>query len=249
MPFTFEKPIIFIRNTIDGYHFFTDGNYYSSLLERYLTLEGFFLGAIAVILIYLSGAGENKKSGFFRSLAIIALLNSLGAVYNLITGDLTIQQSYNYSSNVFELAANPIAGVILTLIIYSCYKGHGKNAFCFGLITYAVSLLMFNGSVGSDLELLLIFRALTLGFACVLMIKPKYFYISFIVYIGHYLFFKVAWFFMVQGIYEIQAITVKALLPVLRLLAPDLWIFAVILIMSIVYERAVLTVEKAVVTT
>lgn len=245
----FETAMAYIRNYIYGYHFFIDESYYSGLWNRYFTAAGFFLGAIAVVLIYLSGAGKNKKSGFFRSLAIIALLNSLGAVYDVISRNLIVQQNYNYNSNVFELAANPIAGIILVLVIYSCYRGYIGNAFCFGLITYAVSLLMFNVFVNSDSAGFLIFRALTLGFACMLMTKPKYFYNSFIIYIVYYLIFKWIQIFIVQGIFASQTITVEIVLTTLRLLVPDLLIFMVILVVSIIYERAVLTVKKTVVAT
>ena len=247
----FQTALNNILNYISRYSFFANGNYYSSLWNKYFTVAGFFLGGTAVVFIYLAGAGENKKSGFFRSLAIIALLNSMGAIYNMLCGNPVFQQGAASGISVYEMAANPISGVILALVIFSCYKGNIGNAFCFGMITYGVTLLMFNVfiSVSPALIIFFVLRAIILGLVCMLLTRPKYFYSSLIVFISYYLISKIAQIFLVSAIFEGRVFSTELVFDTLNILVPDLIIFGVVLVVSIIYERAVLTVKKTTVMT
>ena len=245
-----EGIVEFFREYIMQYSIFADGSYYSQLWSRYYNVVGFFLGAALVILIYFAGAGENKKSGFFRSLAIIALLNSLAGIYGTVASALgsgQMAESYYY---LFDLAANPIAGTILALVVYSCYKGHLPQVFCFGLATYGVTLLMFNVFVNArsaELALFLVARAAILGLICMWMTKLKNFYTSFIVFTSFFLISKFIGQFVIHIAFidEIgRVFSQEFVFDALRTLIPDGIILGVVLTISIVYEKAVLTVKK-----
>ena len=174
----------------------------------------------------------------------------MGAIYNLICN--TPLQDFNSQMNAFELAVNPIAGAILALVIFSCYKGNIGNAFCFGLSTYAVTLLMFNvftNSYSPTFCKFLVLRALILGLVCMLLTKPKYFYSSFIIFISYYLICKIVQFFLTQAVFENHVFSIGLVWDTLWMLLPDFIIYMVILFISIIYERAVLTVKKSAVTT
>jgi hypothetical protein len=230
------------------YTTFAKGSYYEHLWERYFNVAGFFLGAILVTLIYFAGIGENKKISFFRSLAIIALLNSLSGIYGAFNSALGIERMTDKYYHLFNLAANPISGLILALVVYSCYKEELANVFCFGMVTYGITLLMFNvfTDTRAELVLFLLARAVILGLICMWMTKTNYFYTCFIIFISFFLLTKIVGEFVINIAYidEIGRTSLPELIfDTMRILIPDSIILGLVLTISIVYERAVLTVK------
>lgn len=240
-----ETAIDYVQVFLYRYSFFIDANYYYNIWERYFNVSGFLSGAIIVVLIALAGA-DNKKTGFIRTLAIIAFINSIGYVYYMICSYFDIFEYYGWL-DTYDLVVNPVSGAVIVLVIYSCYKGKAKNAFYFGVITYGVSFIMYGFSVDIDiLGLFIVLRTVVLGLVCMLLIRPGYFYSSFIIFAAYYLIFRAIHVLITEGIGSSMFSSVSYIIGIL---IPDLIIFAVILAVSIIYERAVLTVKKPAVTT
>ena len=244
----------FIRGYIYNYSYLLDGRYYSYLWDRYYTVAGFFLGAAAVLLVFFADYERYRSKSstvirFIRSLALIALLNSMGPIYNLVLGYPIYQQSFLYGRGfyIFDAAANPIAGAILTLVVFSSFKRQGKNAFCFGTAVYAVTLLMFNvfSSYQAELWVFLVLRAVCLGFICIAFTKLKYYHISLIIFTAYYFVAKTIQMMITQTMYSGQSLSVNMVISNLRTFVPDLIIFAVIFAVAIIYERAVLAGSRA----
>jgi len=248
------------------------------LWDMYFNVAGFIVGSITVLLIFFAGVSEGKFAGFFRSLATVALLNSLGVIYRMAAHNIVdfgyrrgiwnqIGYMHNYVSGdmlgwlslVLDAAANPIAGAILVLIVVSCYKGrYGSsnvgNAFCLGVITYGVTILMHLYEVDAvavqvfDDGYLMFFlafniaRAILLGFVCMILTKFKNVHMGLIFFAVFFVISRAVQLLFIGGL-RYQGIGVDTGLFIGRLLAPDMIIFGLVFLVMLLYERFILTVK------
>ena len=259
----------YLMNTIDSL---------GDLWDRYFNIAGFIIGGVTILLIYFAGASENKKSGFISSLAVIALLNSLGPIYGLLTQHVLYRfggweafyrfggwnqwqwgSYWGWQLRVFEAAVNPLAAAIIVVVVFSCYKDgryntYAGNAFCFGVITYGVALLMHYymlPMVGIRLGGFLVVRAVALGVICIFLARLKYLHTGIILFAVYFAVFRAVQFAFGLGLildFDLGFnfdFSIEIAANIGRLLVPELAAFGVIFLVFLLYERVILTVKPS----
>lgn len=251
----FKVILDYFLNFISQYSFFIRWDYYSGLFSKYFSFGGFFIGLIFVVLVYFSSAEEQKKAGFFKVLPIIAVINSCVVLTNFL--NITFGQGFGYNGieTMINAPDNIISGFILTLVISSCYRRFGGQAFLFGIATHAALPLLnysYFGYMSDGVPILhMILRVVLIGFLCLILSHRKYFFTSWIWYFGFHLLIRVAVFFLpllsdkLDGttIYTVDY-TINGAIEFLSRFTIDGVVFAVILVFAIVFEKGVLTVRS-----
>ncbi len=247
----FEEIADYFLNFISRYSYFLSWDYYGDLFLKYFSFGGFVIGCIFVLLVFFSSAGEQKKTGFFKVLLVIAVINSCTA--------LTFGQGlyYNGIGAIINAPDNIISGFILTLVISSCYRQFGGRAFLFGIVTH-VAIPMLNFSylgyymdvVDAVPSLHMKIRVVLIGFVCLIMSHRKHFFTSWIWYFGFHILIRVAVFFLPLLINCIDGVTIYTVeytlngaLEFFSRFTIDALIFAVVLVFAIVFEKGVITVR------
>lgn len=252
----FNEIVSYFLNFISQYSFFISGDYYGELFSKYFSISGFIIGFIFVLLVYFSSAEEQKKAGFFKVLPIIAVINSCTVITNFINNSFNQGFPYNGIESMINAPDNIISGFILTLVISSCYRQFGGQAFLFGIATHAALPLLnfaYFGNINDGVPILhMIVRIALVGFVCLIMSHRKHFFTSWIWYFGFHMFIRIVVFFLpllsniLDGttIYTVEYTTSGALEYLLRFTV-DSVIFVVILLFAVVFEKGVLTVSSA----
>lgn len=249
----FKNILDYLLSFVSQYSYFIDWDYYGGLFSKYFSVGGFIIGFIFVLIVYFSSAEEQKKAGFFKVLPIIAVINSCVVLSNFLNN--TFQQGFTYSGveSMLNAPDNIISGFILTLVLCSCYRRFGGQAFLFGIATHgALPFLNFayiEYMDGVSITIMVV-RVLLAGFLCLIISHRKYFYTSWIWYFGFHIFLRVGVFLipliseLVAGepLYELSY-TLETTLEYFSRFTMDTIIFAVILAFAIVFEKGVLTVK------
>lgn len=252
----FKDILDYFLNFISRYSFFVNWDYYGGLFSKYFSVGGFIIGFIFVLLVYFSSAEEQKKAGFFKVLPIIAVINSCTVLTNFMNNTFDQGFAYNGIESMINAPDNIISGFILTLVISSCYRRFGGQAFLFGIATHAaLPLLNFSyfGYMNDGVPILhMIVRVALVGFICLIMSHRKYFFTSWIWYFGFHMFIRIAVFFLpllsdsLDGttMYTVEY-SINGAIQYLSCFSVDAIIFAVILVFAIVFEKGVLPVRSA----
>lgn len=251
----FEDLLNKFLDFISQYSFFIEPSYYENLFSKYFSVVGFIIGFILVLLIYFSGIEDERISNFFRALPIIAVINSCTVIATFFDG--MFDQGLNYTGIDAMLNApdNIFSGFIITLVVISCYKEYGVQAFIFGIAANA-ALPLLNYSYFEDIEITvpllhMILRIALIGIICAIISHRKYFFTGWIWYFIFHIFIRLAVYFMPmlinayneKAIINIKEIDLTAVVEYLSQFTVDAFIFAIILFISILYEKVVLTVK------
>lgn len=230
---------------------FISGSYYGGLFERYFSFSGFIAGLIFVLLMYFSSTDRSKKTGFFKVLPFIAVINACGALLVFFGGDL--HQGYGYIGvdALYNYPDNLLSGFLLTLVICSCYRGLGRHAFLFGLATHIALPLLHFRDVSQLLDLLpffyMLLRLLLVGFVCLIISHRRYFFTAWIWYFGFHMLLRTAAYFMpllcqaldIQTLYY-PGYTLRSALRYFSGFTWDAIAFLLVLAFAIVFEKAIL---------
>ncbi len=247
----FRNILTYLRNFLSQYSYFIDGDYYGGLFSKYFSVAGFIIGFIFVLIVYFSSAEEQKKTGFFKVLPFIAVINSCAVLSKFLNA--TFHQGYSYTSveSLFNAPDNIISGFILTLVICSCYRRFGRQAFLFGIATHGALPFLNFAYIGymDDISIgIMVVRILLAGFLCLIICHRKYFYTSWIWYFGFHIFLRLGVFLLPlmselifdRTLYE-TTYTIETIIKYFSQFTMDAIIFAVILVFAIVFEKGVLT--------
>lgn len=249
----FKNILDYLLNYVSRYSYFINGDYYGSLFTKYFSFSGFIIGFIFVLIVYFSSAEKQNKAGFFKVLPIIAVINSCVVLSYIL--DTTFNQSFNYSGIelMFNAPDNIISGFILTLVLCSCYRKFGRQAFLFGIATHGALLFLnfaYIENMGEIVIVKIIIRIVLAGFLCLIISYRKYFYTSWIWYFSFHIFLRLTIFFMpllrnyISDVPLFDATyTLGSILEYLSHFIMDAIIFVIILAFAIVFEKGVLTVE------
>ena len=250
-----NKIVDYLKNFVSQYSFFIDVNYYSALFSKYFSVTGFIVGFVFVLLVYFSNPDKYKKVGFFKTLAIIALINSCSVLVAYLDDIFHIDSYYNGIESLLNAPDNIISGSILTLVIVSCYKVYSGRVFLFGMATHA-ALPMLNftyfGELSAQEIFLLLLRVILAGFLCLIISHRRYFYTSWIWYFGFHMLLRIITFLMPLTPALIYRHTVATsaeysfpyILEYFSRFSLDYAIFLVVLIFSIVFEKAVIPIKE-----
>lgn len=255
----FKDILVYFLNFISRYSFFLNWDYYDNLFSKYFSVGGFVAGFIFVILVYGLGDAEQKKAGFFKVLAIIAVINSCSVLMNFINAPfyynlfdyqgLFYYTGINTPEAMINAPDNIISGFILTLVISSCYRQFGGRAFVFGIATHAaLPLLNFSclESINNKIPIWhMIVRVVLIGFVCLIMSYRKYFFTSWIWYFGFHMLIRGILFFpsvRMSNCFEVSGI-LESFSRFISYFTIDILIFIVILAIAIIFEKGVLTVR------
>lgn len=235
------------------FSYFGSGDYYSGLLKKYFSVEGFIIGFIFVLLIYFTSSKSKKEEGFFEVLMLIAVINSSYVLIDFIYDVFSPEHRF-LTQTIFDSPDNLISGFILTLVLLSNYRRLGKGAFMFGIVTYAsLTLLNFSeiGRIDDNLFLqFLTFRIVLIGFISVFICYRRSFFTGWICYFCFHFISRAAWFFIpilqtetdLSNVYNyVLNSNIMEFIPHFTV---DAVIFAVVLGFAIVFEKAVLTVQS-----
>lgn len=247
----FKDILVYFLNFISRYSFFLNWDYYDNLFSKYFSVGGFVAGFIFVILVYGLGDAEQKKAGFFKVLAIIAVINSCSVLTNFINDSFNQGFFYNETEAMINASDNIISGFILTLVISSCYRQFGGRAFVFGIATHAaLPLLNFSclESINNKIPIWhMIVRVVLIGFVCLIMSYRKYFFTSWIWYFGFHMLVRVIVLSLPLRINSLDGMaryyTIRGILKGFSYFTIDILIFIVILAIAIIFEKGVLTVR------
>lgn len=243
------------RNYLLGHTYFITGEYYERLFTTYFSVTGFLVGlAFLAIVFFATGKEGDKRTGFFKVVPFVAVINSCGILMDFLNGVFHQSVTYSRYQLLFPAPDNIISGFLLTLVICSCYRGTPGYAFLFGLATHgALSFLnyMVLPHMGRLSLILLGMRVLLAAVVCAVISGRKYFYTGWIWYFGFHMFLRVAVYLvplaqmMVYGtpLKELPY-TVEGVLGYLSQFAMDGVIFLAVLGFAIVFEKAVLTVKE-----
>lgn len=253
----FYKVLDYLKNFISQYSFFVNWDYYKNLFAKYFSVAGFIIGLIFVLLIWFSSPDEDHRmAGFFKVLSLIAVINSCVVLSNYLNGIFDQGISYSYEGMMINAPDNIISGFILTLVIFSCYRGYGGRAFLFG-IAVNVALPMLNFSYFANIHevipaIQMGFRLILVGFLCVIISHRKHFFTSWIWYFGMHLLIRAAVFMspLLLSLFDSTetlgyAYTFNGVVGFLSRFIVDLSAFAVILVFAIVFDKGIIN-NKAV---
>lgn len=240
---------------ISRYSYFISRNYYGSLVEKYFSGEGFILGLIFVLIVYCSTAKGQGIAGFFKVLSIIAVINSCVVLSNYLNTVFNQELSYIGNESMFNAPDNIISGFILTLVISSCYRGSGRRAFLFGIVTHA-TLPFLNFTLIENMDEfarnLMIMRIALAGFLCLILSYRKYFYTSWIWYFCFHMFLRIFVFLYpkISELVEIDTFSefqyiVGLTLEYLSHYIVDVIIFGIVLVFAIIFEKGILPLGNA----
>lgn len=246
----------YFRDFISG-SLFMDPNYYKGLFSKYFTVGGFIIGFIFVLLVYFSSSETQEKTGFFKVLPIIAVLNSCSVLTDFINE--LFDQGYQYDpvGASFNAPDNIISGFILTLIISSCYRQFGGRAFLFGVATHSALMLLnfaYLDYIEDGVPILHMFARIALiGFTCTIMSHRKYFFTSWIWYFVFHIIIRIIVFFLPMVIENYIGLTpdfhveytVSGAVEFFSRFWIDAAFFVAILLISIIFEKGVLRLKPA----
>lgn len=239
----FEKLWNGFLSYLQQYSFFLDGSYYGGSFKKYFSGVGFFVGAAFVLLIYFAAANRNGIKTFLKTLVFVAVINCCYGLSALLHYGRLLPNSAYGVDFILNASNNIISGFILTLTVFYCYRNYHGAAFLFGLITFA-AIPLLNYSVFDGNETLILYclqQAVLAGFLCLIMSYRRYFYTSWIWFFGFFLlenFVGLVFDVLVFG--SINQLTFRNIYLNFFELIPDVIVFAVILVFSIVFEKHVL---------
>lgn len=250
-----EKLGVLGMNYLKGHSYFITGEYYERLFATYFSFAGFLVGlAFLVIVFFATGKEGDKRTGFFKVVPFVAVINSCGILMNYFNGVFHQSVTYSRYQLLFPAPDNIISGFLLTLVICSCYRGTPGYAFLFGLATHgALSFLnyMVLPQMGRLSLILLVMRVILAAAVCAVISRRKYFYTGWIWYFGFHMFLRVAVYLvpLAQAVLNGTSMqelpyTVEGVLGYLSQFAMDGIIFLVVLGFAIVFEKAVLSVKE-----
>lgn len=244
----------YLLNFKREHSFFLDWDYYKDLYyqaQKGTVVTGFLL----VLFILFSCDIENRKTGFFKVLAITAVINSCRLLAEYIYNYFGAEAFLYYDLEAFiGGVGNIISGFIMTLVISSCYKRSGRRAFFFGLTVYTMlpflniieiyQIVENNGLLLSYLAVLIS----AVGILSIIMSYRKYFFTSWIWYFVFHISMR---FFSLKLIDMPREAPYKAgdffrLFPdFMPSLMIDGVIFLLILLFAVIFEKGVLSLKKA----
>ncbi len=227
------------------------GSYYGDLFGRYFSFSGFIVGLIFVLLVYFSSTDANKKTGFFKVLPFIAVINSCAVLLLFFGGDLHQGYVFQDVDALYNYPDNLLSGFLLTLVLCSCYRGMGGRAFLFGLSAHIALPLLHLRDIGQFNDFLpflyLLLRLLLVGFVCLIISHRRYFFTSWIWYFGFHMLLRTAAYFLPLLCRELElqtayypGYTVRSALRYFSGFTVDAIAFLVVLAFAIVFEKAVL---------
>ena len=253
----FYKVLDYLQNFVSRYSYFITWDSYKTLFSKYFSVGGFIVGLIFVLFIWFAGTDEDHRmAGFFRVLSLIAVINSCVVLSNYLNGVFDQGISYSYEGMMINAPDNIISGFILTLVIFSCYRGFGGRAFLFG-IAVNVALPMLNFSYFANINevipvIQMGFRLILVGFLCVIISHRKHFFTSWIWYFGMHLLIRAAVFMspLILSLFDSSetlgyAYTFDGVMGFLSGFIVDFVIFAVVLVFAIVFDKGIIN-NKAV---
>lgn len=240
----------YFLSLISQHSYFIDWNYYSGLFSKYFSVAGFIIGLIFVLIIFGSSAEGQEKAGFLKVVPIIAVINSCVVLSDFLNTIFKQEVIYTGVESTFNAPDNIISGFILTLVISSCYREYGKQAFWFGVATHA-ALPFLNFSYIELMDgatiILMIVRVILAGVLCLILSHREYFYTSWIWYFGFHMFLRGIKFLIPlmgnlingQADYASQY-TFAATIQYFSQFSMDVIIFVIVLVFGIVFEKGVL---------
>lgn len=248
----FESIINYLQNYVMQYSYFISGDYYSGLFSKYFSSKGFIVGFIFVLLVYFSSTEEQSKTGFFKVLPFIAVINSCMIIFSFL--DSVIGSiDYKYTPGLLGITDNIISGFILTLVVISCYKGFDGQAFLLGVVTFAALPMIKFSYVkyyGSEALVQMAIRIVAAGLLCTIISHRKYFCTSWIWYFGFHILMRTVTFLtpMFLRLIHNRAIdasgySIATVFNYYASFKTDYIVFITILVFAIIFEMAVLTVE------
>lgn len=240
---------------LKSHAYFITSEYYENIFTTYFSVTGFFVGlAFLLVVFFATGKEGDKRTGFFKVVPFVAVINSCGILATYLNGVFHQSAIYSHYQLLFPAPDNIISAFLLTLVICSCYRGTPGYAFLFGLATHgALAFLNYNvlPHVGLLPLVLLGMRVLLGAAVCSIISCRKYFYTGWIWYFGFHMFLRMATYLVPLGqalVYgtplEDLPFTVGGTLQYLSQFALDAAVFLVVLGFAIVFEKAVLTVEE-----
>ena len=75
------------RNYLLGHAYFITGEYYERLFTTYFSVTGFLVGlAFLAIVFFATGKEGDKRTGFFKVVPFVAVINSCGILMDFLNG-------------------------------------------------------------------------------------------------------------------------------------------------------------------
>ncbi len=244
----------FANNYFSQFKFFLDGNYYSGVFQKYFSLPAFIGGAVIAIAIFIMWVYvDNDGIGLRHMIIGLVAVEISPIIIKMINNTI----GNTFSTQVFEQYMNPvnniISGIVLVLIMYSTYKFDKKISFGMGCIIYLMPLLLNANYYFTDLGnkniifavIQFLSGALAMGLFCVLFCKRKYFYSAWILYFVFHIVSRCliivlnVWILNDFTFIEVVEGFLKFVLAHYTNIIPDIIIFGIVLLVSILYERTV----------
>lgn len=246
-----EWIITYLQNYISQYSHFTSAEYYWYIGMKYSSTEGFVAGFLFAVLIYLSTSEQQRKTGFLKVLSFIVVANSCMTIFLALNNAIGVPK-YQYTPGLLGAADNIISGLILTLVVFSCYKGFGVRSFFFGVATFSALPIMrfFNiQELGNEDLMRMVVRIVLAGAVCAIISEKKYFYISWIWYFVFHIIIRAIDLFMPTllilchtGVVNVSEHSLGSILDYYSSFKVDYIIFFIVLVFAVIFERIVLLV-------
>lgn len=245
----FQSLLDYLTPLLLHYRYFSTWGYYEKLFQTYFSFGGFVIGLGFVFLVYLAGVGDDRKIGFIKTIAVVALINSCSVLWKIVESTVSHQNVPSAVLSDFLATENVISGLVMTVVITSCYWNEHGAAFCFGLVTYGINLFMFpvfqlRLSVYDILYFVV--RAVVAALLCLIISDRYHFYTGYIWYAAYYLVSKAAYVFVTKYVdARHYAFSFKQAMGYASAYKPDLIFTGAVLLIAVLYENVVLNVSSA----
>lgn len=221
--------------------FLSDSMYYSKIFSKFMG-EKMILAVALVVFIYFAKPAEKANSFYIKILAVVGLINSFGFLNSAF---------YEQFYTAFDNLDNILPGFILCLMLYSTYGTCRRKGICFAtaclLLIPTVKPDYIQSLMNEASFVIVLINLILMLIVSFLISGRKYFYNGWIIYFIYHLVGRALVFLNLlieSGIYNIKMdfgqVQKRMLMIYLNDMRIDFFLFAIILIVAIIFERKIL---------
>lgn len=224
-----------------------DLSYYASLAKQYLSIKGFIVGFIFVVILTFTSFEEDKKFilSLIKTIGVFAFINAISVVNYIMAHVFDQVFIYNEAFQKLMVPANIISGGFMMLAAHTMDRKEddGVRAFFFGVGVY-LSLPMINYMLYFDtltlpFKIMVIVEAFFAGVVTAITAVNKSFAKSWVVYFVFYIIMHIVSMGLALADTVNPITSTRLFLGNIKYYIMDISIFAIVFILSVIYDKLI----------